>query len=252
MYIQDIHILIYTIVGIAGLFIGQLVDWSNKRLPEYKKVFSKEFFKEYYKPFKPSYILMVITAIMYIAILYKFGISIDFFKFALLLPMILSAFCIDLKLQIIPNRLNLTIFETGLFFTLIKAISDTSLGISTLTDSILGMLVGGGIFLFITLVGGIITKILAGKEAMGFGDVKFMGALGLFFGWQSIIIVSVLSFLLAAIFSIGILIFRKKKASEYIPFGPFIVLSSMIVIFTPFDLLLNIVLEIFTLGMYIG
>lgn len=248
MYIQDIHILTYVIVGIVGLLVGQFIDWCNKRLPDYQKVFSKQFFTEYLKHFKPNYVLMIVTATMYLGLLYRFGINIDFFQFALLIPMLLSAFCIDLKLQIIPNRLNLTIFETGILFTFLKAILDTSSGISTLTNNIIGMLVGGGIFLLITLIGGAI----AGKDAMGFGDVKLMGALGLFFGWQQIIIVSVLAFLLAAIISIVILIFRRKKLSEYIPFGPFIVASSMIVIFTPFELLLIIVFKIFTLGMYKG
>lgn len=248
MYINNIHILIYALVGIVGLFAGQFIDWCNKRLPEYKKVLSKEFFTEYMKHFKPNYLLMLVTAIAYLGLLYTFNISLDFFKYVALVPMLLSAFCIDYKLQIIPNRLTLTIFETGLIFTFLNAIINTNLGITTFTNSILGMLVGGGIFLLITVIGGII----AGKEAMGFGDVKLMGALGLFFGWLNIIIVSVVSFLLAAVISIGVLIFRKKGFSDYIPFGPFIVLASLIVIFTPFDLLLMIVLKIFTLGMYQG
>lgn len=46
---------------------------------------------------------------------------------------------------------------------------------------------------------------------MGFGDVKLMGALGLFLGRDNIIIVAVLSFLLAAIISIAILISKKKE-----------------------------------------
>lgn len=112
LYINDVHILWYVAVGIIGLLIGQIVDWCNKRLPEYQKVFSKEFFTEYIRHLKPNYILMVVTAIMYIGTLYTFGISIDLFKYLALVPMLLSAFCIDLKLQIIPNRLNLTIFET--------------------------------------------------------------------------------------------------------------------------------------------
>lgn len=248
MYINDIHILIYTAVGVIGLLVGQFIDWCNKRLPEYKKVLSKEFFSEYMRHFKPNYLLMIITAVAYLGLLYTFDISLDFFKYALLLPMLLSAFCIDLKLQIIPNRLTLTIFETGLIFTFLNAVLNTNLGITTFTNSILGMLVGGGIFLLITVIGGII----AGKEAMGFGDVKLMGALGLFFGWLNIIIVSVIAFLLAAVISIGILIFRRKGFNDYIPFGPFIVLASLIVIFTPFDLLLTIVLKIFTLGLYSG
>lgn len=248
MYINDVHILIYVLVGIIGLLVGQFIDWCNRRLPENKKVLSKEFFTEYIKHFKPNYLLMIITAIMYLGLLYAFHISLDLFKYMALIPMLLSAFCIDLKLQIIPNRLTLTIFETGIVFTFLNVIINTSLGINTLTNNILGMLVGGGIFLLITLIGGVI----AGKEAMGFGDVKLMGALGLFLGWINIIIVSVISFLLAAIISIGILIFRKKSFNDYIPFGPFIVIAAFITIFTPFDLLLTIVLKIFTLGMYKG
>lgn len=191
---------------------------------------------------------MVITAVAYLSLLYTFGITIDFFKYIALVPMLLSAFCIDLKLQIIPNRLTLTMFETGLVFTFLNTVLNTNLGITTLTNSILGMIAGGGIFLLITLIGGAI----AGKEAMGFGDVKFMGALGLFLGWLNIIIVSVIAFLLAAIISVGILIFKRKGFNDYIPFGPFIVLATLIVIFTPFNLLLTIVLKIFTLGMYKG
>ena len=110
---------------------------------------------------------------------------------------------------------------------------------------LLGSLVGAGIFLIITLLGGLI----AGKEAMGFGDVKLMGALGLFFGWEKIIAVSLIAFLLAAIISIILLASKKKKTDEYIPFGPFIVISAFIVVLVPFDILLICLLKIFTLGM---
>ena len=248
MFINDIHILSYVLVGFIGLFVGQFIDWCNKRLPEYKKVISKEFFSEYLRDLKPNYLLMVTNAIMYIALLYSFGWSLDFSKFALLVPMLISAFCIDLKLQIIPNRLTLTIFEVGIIFTILSAIFNTNTGINTLTNNLLGMVVGAGIFLIITFVGGLI----AGKEAMGFGDVKLMGALGLFTGWLNIIIVSVLSFLLAAIISIAILIMKKGKFNDYIPFGPFIVISALITVFVPSNILLTIVLKIFSLGMFKG
>ena len=248
MYINDIHILAYVLIGIIGLVVGQIIDYCNKRLPEYKKILSKEFFTEYLKTTKPNYILMLITAVMYVGLLYNFNFTIDLAKYLLLTPMLLSAFCIDLKLQIIPNRLTLTIFETGLVFTFLSGIIDITMGMNAFIDSMIGMLVGGGIFLLITLIGGAI----AGKEAMGFGDVKLMATLGLFLGWVNIIIVSVLSFLLAAIISIGILIVKRKKFNDYIPFGPFIVASSLIVVFTPPELLLTIVLKIFTLGMYQG
>ena len=46
MYINDTHIMYYAVVAILGLFVGMFVDWMNSRLPEYKKVFTKEI-KEY-------------------------------------------------------------------------------------------------------------------------------------------------------------------------------------------------------------
>ena len=39
-----------------------------------------------------------------------------------------------------------------------------------------------------------------------------------------------------------------KDLEEFIPFGPFIVISSFIVMFVPFNILLNIPFYIFTLG----
>ena len=162
----------------------------------------------------------------------------------LLTPMILSAFIIDYKIQIIPNRLNLTIFEIGLLFTFVEGIYSTDLAVNYL----IGGLVGAGIFVIITLVGGLI----AGKEAMGFGDVKFMGALGLLFGWMAIIEVSVMAFLIAAIISILLIVTKIRKTDEYIPFGPFIVIAVFIVMLVPAEVLFDVLFKIFTLGMYKG
>lgn len=248
MYINDVHILWYTLSGIIGLMVGQFIDWCNLRLPEYKKVFSKDFFKEYLKNCSPKYLLMIITAIAYIALLYSFGLSITTLKFMFLIPLLISSFIIDYKIQIIPNRVTLTIFELGLIFTFAEVLSNLSMGINIFINNILGMIVGGGIFLLITVIGGII----AGKEAMGFGDVKLMGAMGLFFGWMEIIVISVIAFLLAAVVSIVILISKKRKSDEYIPFGPFLVIGAVISMFTPFSVLLTILLKIFSLGMFKG
>ena len=60
MYINDIHIAYYVGAVILGLIVGQFVGWMNKRLPEYKKVISKDMFKDLKENFKPHYILMFI------------------------------------------------------------------------------------------------------------------------------------------------------------------------------------------------
>ena len=101
MYINETHIGYYAAVAIIGLFVGMFVDWMNKRLPEYKKVFSKEIFTEYFAEFKPNYILMLTTSAIYVGLLYFYGIkdtfiaNLDLIKFMILTPMLLSAFVID-------------------------------------------------------------------------------------------------------------------------------------------------------------
>ena len=246
MYFKDV--IIVFVISVIGLFVGELSSWMNKRLPEYKKIFTIESFKEYIKQFKPNYILMILTAVIYVAILYRFGVkdtfieNLDLIKYLILTPMLISAFVIDYKFQIIPNRLNLTMFEIGLIFTVLYGFSNVAISINML----LGMLAGGGIFLGITLLGGLVY----GKEAMGLGDVKLMGALGLFFGLRDIILISIISFLVGAILSIVLLIVKRKNMDQYIAFGPFIVIATFIVIFVPYNILITVLLNIFTLGLY--
>ena len=248
MYINDVHIAYYVVAIILGLFIGNIIDWANKRLPEYKSVISKDFFREMKANFKPKYILMFLTAIIYVTLIYTFGIketliaNLDLIKYMILAPMLISVFVIDYRLQIIPNRLNLTIFEVGLVFAFLYGLSNVAITINML----LGMVTGAGIFLLITLLGGA----FYGKEAMGFGDVKLMGALGLYFGLSNIIIITLVSFLIGAILSIILLITKLRKTNEYIPFGPFIVIATFISMYIPFEQIKTFLMQIFTLGLY--
>lgn len=241
-YINDIHILYYVLVAFIGGAIGQFVDYMNKAFLNERKILSKETLREYKKGFKVNYLIIFINAIASIALLYTFKFSIDFCRYALLVPMLISAFIVDYKIQIIPNRLNLTMFEVGLLFAFILGMQNLNLA----KDMFFGMLAGGGIFLLITLIGGAI----AGKEAMGLGDVKLMGALGLYFGLLDIIIISVLSFLIGAIISVIVIIARKNRKDGYIPFGPFIVLATGITIFVPSSTLFVILMKIFSLGLF--
>lgn len=233
MYFNDVHIILYLIIAVIGFIVGKFIAWCNECFPEEKKIFSKDLFKANKEGLENNYILMCLTAILYVALLYKFGIkselykNLDLIKFLILTPMLLSAFFVDLKHRIIPNRLNLTIFETGLILTFLYGINNINIA----KDMLLGMLTGAGIFIGITLLGGLI----AGKEAMGLGDVKFMGAVGLFFGVGTTAEISLLAFFIAAILSILILAIRaiKKEKDEYIPFGPFLVLASIFCMFAP-------------------
>lgn len=231
---NNVHILVYVVFGIVGLFLGKLVAWMNMRFPEDKKIFSKEFFKANKEGLDKNYICMIVMAVLYLAILRKFGIgdtfmkNLELIKFAILMPMLVSSFMIDLKYRILPNRLNLTIFQVGLIFTFIYGINNINMA----QDMLLGMLAGTVIFGAITLIGGLI----AGKEAMGLGDVKFMGAIGLYFGLSTTAQISLLAFFIGAIVSVVVLLIRNlilKSDDQYMPFGPFLVVASIACIFLP-------------------
>lgn len=248
MYFNDVHVAYYLIAAILGLFVGNFISWTNKRLLEEKNVISMDYFKQFKYEFKPNYIIMLITSAIYVSLIYVYGIrdtviaNLDLVKFMILTPLLISAFIIDYKKQIIPNRINLTIFEVGLIFAFLCGLSNVAISI----NMVLGMFAGAGIFLLITVVGGM----LYGKEAMGFGDVKLMGALGLCFGLSNILIITLVSFLIGAILSILLLATKIKKTNEYIPFGPFIVIATFISMYIPFEVIKYALMKIFTLGMY--
>ena len=234
MYFNNVHILVYGLIGLIGLIVGRFCAWCNKRLPEKKAIFSKEYFEEVKKGLDYNYVFMIVTAVIYMFLLFKLGIkdtflkNLDLIKFLVLVPMLELTFFIDLKHRIIPNRLNMTMFEIGIVFTFIYGIAN----INVLKDMILGMCVGGGLFFTITLLGGLV----AGKEAMGLGDVKFMGAVGLFVGTTLISEAAFLAFILAAVISILIIIVRKlitKSSDDLIAFGPFLALSVLLCVFLP-------------------
>lgn len=248
MYINDTHILYYVVAAIFGLFVGQFVEWMNHKLLNNQKIFDKEMFQELKIDFKPNYILMLITSTIYVALVYRYGIqntiigNLNLIKYVMLTPLLLSAFVIDYKKQIIPNRLNLTILELGLIVTFIYGMSNATIAV----DMLLGSIIGCGIFFIISLLG----SFIYGKEALGFGDVKLMGALGLYFGVTNIVAISITSFLIGAIIGIFLITTRIKKIDEYIPFGPFIVIGTFICIFIPSSMITKVLVTIFTLGIY--
>ena len=244
MYINDVNIIWYILFAVLGIIVGQFTDWIIKRMSKEKKVFEKGAFKNFKNEFVPNYKLMILTSLIYIVLVYYYGWNetLTLLKFAIIVPILIATFVIDYRLQIIPNRLNLTLFEIGLIFTFLYGFNNTNVAM----DMCLGLLAGGGVFLIITLIGGLI----AGKEAMGFGDVKLMCGLGLIFGLSQTIVLTILSFLIGAVISIILLVTKKKKTDEYIPFGPFIVTSTFICMFIPFTYLASFLLKVFTLGLY--
>lgn len=160
-------------------------------------------------------IIESLNAILYVLLYIRYGLSMELIFFCILGSTLLVIAAIDFFHEIIPDRLNLLCVVLGGVFVL------TSQAGPGWFDGLLGLLLGGGLFLLIAIVT---------NGAMGGGDIKLMGALGLWFGWKGILLIMFLSFILGAVLSIGLIILKIKKRNEYIPFGPFISLAAWIVI----------------------
>ncbi len=83
----------------------------------------------------------------------------------------------------------------------------------------------------------VLTKeIILPREAMGFGDVKFMAAIGAFFGWQAAIFSLMWSAVLGTVLVLISLIFRRREWGSKIPYGPYIAVAAAIWLFLPQNL----------------
>lgn len=75
------------------------------------------------------------------------------------------------------------------------------------------------------------TEIVLPREAMGFGDVKFMAAIGAFLGWQATVFALVVSSFLGSIVGIIGIMTKGRERFARIPYGPYIAAAAAIWIF---------------------
>jgi leader peptidase (prepilin peptidase)/N-methyltransferase len=102
-----------------------------------------------------------------------------------------------------------------------------------LVSSLLGMVAGAGFILLLLVAGRLVFR----KEAMGWGDVKFMGMIGGFLGWKLVLLANLIAPVFGAIIGLLLLI---SKGEHYIPYGPFLSLGTLaVMIFGPDMLVLT-------------
>jgi len=143
--------------------------------------------------------------------------SVSYVVFELLLVVVIF---VDLKYMIIPDEISIG----GIFAGFLSSFVRNDLN---WTDSLLGILIGGGILLLIIKGYYLLTK----KEGMGGGDVKLLAMIGAFLGYKSVFFVIFFSSMLGT--AVGVpLILLKSKGKEYaIPFGPFLSVAAVIYLY---------------------
>jgi leader peptidase (prepilin peptidase)/N-methyltransferase len=101
----------------------------------------------------------------------------------------------------------------------VMGVGGAAIGVTLpLGRALLGAGVGLLFFLAVTYAG----KSLLKREAMGGGDVVFGLMAGVYLGVERTVVMIFLASLLGAAVSVPLLLLRRKKGSDPIPFGPFL------------------------------
>ena len=172
-----------------------------------------------------------------------------------LCAIVICAWFIDLDHLIIPDVFTIGGAATGLILSLavpaLHGHSHPLLAVASLQagrSAILGLFIGSALVLWIALFAEAILR----KEAMGFGDVKYLGALGTFIGWQGAVFSLFGGALLGCVWLAGTYLWKKISGRApalglpatsaagqpaeitlgvHVPFGPMLGVAALIYFF---------------------
>ena len=165
-------------------------------------------------------LIEALTGALIGAVAYKYGYTYTtLFAWIYVLALITLTF-IDLDTQLLPDDITLPLLWLGLLFNL-------NIGFTDLKSAVIGAMLG---YLILWVVYWAF-KLVTGKEGMGYGDFKLLGAIGAWFGWQLLPAVILLSSVVGAVIGIGMIIFKGKTGGTAIPFGPFLALGGIAALF---------------------
>lgn len=175
-------------------------------------------------PIGKQYIFTELFLIIFcMAIYLEWGFSWTSLTLMITGPFIISLMVIDWQYKILPNQLVAITFIFGIIFH-ISSYYDYGLDIVSL-KYVIEYLGGAIIYGFSIWLIGTITTIILKKESLGFGDVKFFIAAGMWLGLSYLPYFLLISGVVGII--IGIL-WRKFKNEATFPFGPALIISLFI------------------------
>ena len=171
---------------------------------------------------------------------HQFGITWLTLGYLIFLSWLIALAWIDFDTMTLPNSLTQSglvvglVYQGWLGFTI-----DNGSGIrEALWQSILGGVLGIWLFDAILIFG----SVVFGKPAMGGGDPKLASMIGVWLGWQNLLVTAFMACLLGTIIGVGAIVFKLLPKGKPMPFGPFLVIGSILAMFVG-DFLLTQYLE---------
>lgn len=143
----------------------------------------------------------------------------------------------DLDHMIIPNKVVLAALAAALLSEGLSVVQGRASLLSlalpgtklALPRFLAGGALGLGVFVFIRGF----SQLFFRREGMGLGDVKLAGAIGAMLGPTWALLSFGLAIFVGAVLGLALLLLRLRRRMEYLPFGPFLALSSLVVLLAP-------------------
>ncbi|WP_027719305.1 prepilin peptidase [Desulfovirgula thermocuniculi] len=163
----------------------------------------------------PRYPLVeVLTGTGFLLIGWKYGLNLPAAAQLVFFTVLVAAAFIDLEHRIIPDRLNFFALGAGVILVALQ-------GTGALKDGLLGAILAGGLLFFVALLS---------RGGMGGGDVKLALVMGLYLGWQKVIVALFFSFLLGAAAGLLWVYATRQNLKAVVPFGPFLAAGSFLAV----------------------
>lgn len=168
-----------------------------------------------------------VNGLLYLGLVMRMGIGPNTAALALFSTALLVITFIDLDHRIIPNVISFPGMAAGVAFSFMPGFPEPA-------DSLIGLLVGGG-FLYAVAAG---YYLFTRREGMGMGDVKLLGMIGAFLGWQSLFVTVLFATLSGSVLGLIAMRINREDTKYAVPFGPFLSLGAMAHIFFGKELIL--------------
>ena len=153
----------------------------------------------------------LLSALASAAIAWKFGFGWPLAAGLVFTWILIAASGIDARTQLLPDQLTLPLLWLGLLLALVPLFVTPE---AAIVGAAIGYLSLWSVFWLF--------KLTTGKEGMGYGDFKLLGALGAWMGATALRPIILLSALIGAIVGGTVLALRGQDRSTPIPFGPFL------------------------------
>jgi leader peptidase (prepilin peptidase)/N-methyltransferase len=169
------------------------------------------------------------NALFYLAIYLRMGLTAVSFLVAAIVSATMVLIYIDADIQILPDVIDLPGIAVGVLIGWLGPFDWTGLTLaSSLLDSILGALIGGGILLAVALI----YRAMRGVEGMGLGDVKMLAMIGSALGARALFPVVLLASVAGALTGGVIALATRRSDLRFaLPFGVFLGLATLVVLF---------------------